>query len=410
MVITEEEKMSSIMKNKKVMFAVIAFILIGILPLAVKGLDFGMDFKGGTIIQVNLDMSGNETIDPQTVITVLQNRINSYGLKDVSIKPWGNPVSYIVIEIAETDPKAINELQSLLGQQGKFETLYQGKAILKGEDIVSVIVNPQQGYGVRNDAQGYRWSVPFLITSEASNTFADELLGTCSTPTAETCPELLYMFIDRPENAVILMPNEIYTNEKNIPDDLYSSSNLIPVDDLVSNSGSIELIITDEITDSVIPQITGKQVIVPKGYYPIETLELYSESVLEKEKTGDYWIVSALNLENIVHITPGIAAGTPVTRPSITGSEPTQEEAAKELNRIVILLKSGKLPVSVSVGSVSTISPSLGDEFLNYSIIAGIIAMFVVAACLFIRYQRIKITIPILTTLVFEITMVLGVS
>ena len=69
--------MSSIMKNKKVMFAVIAFILIGILPLAVKGLDFGMDFKGGTIIQVNLDMSGNETIDPQTVITVLQNRINS---------------------------------------------------------------------------------------------------------------------------------------------------------------------------------------------------------------------------------------------------------------------------------------------------------------------------------------------
>jgi len=173
------------------------------------------------------------------------------------------------------------------------------------------------------------------------------------------------------------------------------------------------LIVTNKIDNSTIPKIKGKEVIIPRGNYSNESINLLkanSLKVVEKEKVGKYWIANALNLENIVHITPGIAAGTPVTRPSITGSSQTQQQASEELNRVVILLKSGKLPVSVSVGSVSTISPTLGNEFLRYSFYAGIIAMFVVAFSLFVRYRKIKITIPIMTTLVFEVTMILGIS
>jgi len=47
---------------------------------------------------------------------------------------------------------------------------------------------------------------------------------------------------------------------------------------------------------------------------------------------------------------------------------------------------------------------------LKYSFYAAIIAMFVVAAALVIRYRKIKITIPIMTTLIFEVTMILGIS
>ncbi len=401
-----------VMKDKKVIFAFTAFILIGVLPLAFKGLDYGMDFSGGTLIQVNLDKTANETVDSQTIVTVLQNRINAFGLKDVSVKPWGDPVSYIVVEIAETDPAAINQIQSLLGQQGKFETLYNGKVVLKGEDIVSVITDPQQGYGFRPSDYGYRWTVPFLITSQASEEFSNALLGQCSTPNAQTCPELLYMFIDRPEGAYIIIPNDLYEKERNVPSDLDLSDELIPIDELVNNSG-VHLIVSDKIDGSILNKVKGKQVIIPYGNYSEQEVALLKKDaskVVEKQQVGKYWIANALNLENIVHITPGIASGTPVTRPSITGSAQTQQQAADEMNRVVILLKSGKLPVSVSVGSVSTISPTLGSEFLTYSLYAGIVAMFVVALCLFVRYRKIRITVPIMITLIFEVTMVLGVS
>ena len=404
--------MKEIMKDKKVIFAVTAFIVLGVLPLAFKGIDYGMDFKGGTLIQVNIEKTANQTIDSQTIINVLQNRVNSFGLKDVNIKPWGNPVSYIIVEIAETNPQAINQIESLLGQQGKFETLYKGKVVLKGSDIVSVITDPQQGYGFRPSEYGYRWTVPFLITSKASQDFSQALLGQCSTPNAETCPELLYMFIDRPAGAYIIMPHSLYDEEKNVPNDLDMSTDLIPINELVNNSG-VHLIVADNITQSVLDKVKSKQVIIPQGNYSnssIALLQKYASKVTEKGQVGKYWIADALNLENIVHITPGIAAGTPVTRPSITGSAQTQQQAAEEMNRVVILLKSGKLPVSVNIGSVSTISPTLGSEFLKYSFYAALIAMLVVALSISVRYKRIKVTFPILTTLVFEITMILGIS
>ncbi|NYZ79721.1 MMPL family transporter [Candidatus Micrarchaeota archaeon] len=403
--------MTSVLKNRKVMFAVACFLILGVAPLMFKGLQYGMDFSGGTLIQINLDLTKNESIDTQTVVTVLQNRINSFGLKDVSIKPWGNPVTYIIVEVAETDPAAINEIQSIIGQQGKFETMFEGNVILSGKDVISVLTDPQQGYGMRTATSGVEWSVPFLVSAEGADAMAKSIEGKCSTPQLENCPETLYMFIDRPENAVIVMPNELANAEQTIPESLSKSdagTTGVALEDLVKNSGG-ELIISSTVTADVLNKTAGKTVIVPPGYYNESDFST-ADKVVVKQKISDYWTVDALNLDNIIHLTPGVTAGKPITRPLITGNAATPAEAKKEMERVVILLKSGKLPVSVSVGSVSTISPALGSEFLTYSVYAGIIAMAVVAVCLFVRYRKPKVTTPILITLVFEITMTLGIA
>lgn len=399
-----------IFKNKRVIFATLCFILIGLAPLMLKGLNYGMDFSGGTLIQINLDTSGNETVDPQTVITVLQNRLNSFGLKDVSVKPWGNPVSYIVIEIAETDAEEINKLQSIIGQQGHFETLFNGQTVLSGKDVVSVITDPNQGYWIGQKGTYYEWSVPFLISAEGADNLAKQIQGKCSTPQAQNCPETLYMFIDRPQNAVIVIPNEIANAEQAIPESLslQGGTTTVKLEDLIKNSGA-ELIISNTITPEILEKTKDKNVIIPEGYYSESDFSTAS-SVVVREKTKDYWITSALNLDNIIHLTPSVTTGTPVTKPTITGSATTPEEALKEMDRIVILLKSGKLPVSVSVGSISTISPTLGKEFLTYSVYAGLLSMLVVAFCLFIRYRKPKMVIPIITTLVYEVVIVLGIA
>lgn len=396
--------------GKRTKFYLICLLLLGVAPLLLRGLQFGMDFTGGTLIEIKLDIRPDEAFDMQTVVTVLQNRLNAYGLKDVAVKPWGG--QYIVVEIAETDPEAVNQLQSLLGQQGKFETLFEGNVVLTGEDIVSVIMDPQKGYGVRQIGGQYEWSVPFFLTSEAAQSFASAIEGMCTpVPDSSSCAEVVYMFIDKPEDAVVLMDPLLHDRESAIPEDLDSSPNTIPLESLIENSG-VELVIsTASMSNNTLERIRNKTVIIAEDSpFSITILESYAYRVIEKPQLSKFWIIDALNLENIVHLTPGVTSGRPVTQPSITGRASDEGEAVAELNRVAILLKSGKLPVSVSVGSISTISPTLGGGFLNYSAIAGFAAIITVAGVIFIRYRKIKIAFPIMITLVSEIFMILGVA
>lgn len=382
-------------------------LLLGTLPLLFKGVNLGMDFKGGTSIQIKLDkkLTGTEM---QPVVTVLQSRLNGYGLKDIVVKPWGN--EYILIEIAETDSKAINQLQALLGQQGKFEALFNGRTILTGQDIVSVITDPQSGYGAhRTSGTDYEWSVPFLLSGDASNRFAAAVAGQCTPSGGDQCAEQVFMFIDRPENAVILMPSVLRETEKSVPIDFDESPGTISIEDLASNSG-VMLLVAESLSDDVLKSITNKTVVFPEGSFNATLLAQYASKILEKPKIGKYWIQSALNIETIVHLTPSVTAGTPVSSPSITGHASSVQDAVQDLNRLVILLKSGRLPVAVSIGGVSTISPTLGADFLYYASLAAMLSLAAVSAILYLRYRRIKTTSLIMWTCFSEIFLIIGIS
>jgi preprotein translocase subunit SecD len=361
-----------------------------------------MDFTGGSLIEVRLEKK-LDTSEMQSVITVLQNRLNAFGLKDVAVRPWGS--EYIVVEIAETDNAKINQLQSLLGQQGKFETLYKGKVVLSGTDIVNVIRDPQKGYSII----GTEWRVPFLLTADGATHFAAAVEGECTPAGNDQCAEQVYMFIDRPADAVILVNSSLYAEEASVPVDFDQSDQTIPLQDLVENSGCT-LLVSDSIDNATIQAMTNRTVVVAEGSFNATELGKYAPEVLVRPKVKKYWIETGLNIENIVHLTPSVTSGSPVTEPSITGHAQTAEEARREMLRVEILLKSGKLPVSISIGSVSTISPSLGPMFLKYSIIAGVLAILMVGFVIFIRYRRIRIVLPVMSTCISEVVMILGIA
>jgi len=394
-------------KERSIKILVLAIVVLGLLPLGLKGLQFGMDFTGGTLIQVKLEKK-LDTVEMQTVITVLQTRLNAYGLKDISVKPAGQ--EYIIVAIAETNPQAVNQIQSLLGQQGRFEALFNGESLLSGNDIISVITDPQKGYGVRGTQGSYEWIVPFLLTNDAASRFANMVEGHCTqVQGADNCNEVVYMFIDRPSGSVILINNSVYNDEKKIPEDFESSPNTILIDDLMNNSG-VQLVVSNTLDNDTISQITGKTVIIEPGSFNQTILQQYASKVSVKQKISKYWIINALNLENIVHLTSGITTGNPITEPTITGRSVTVEDAVKELNRVTILLKSGKLPVSVAVGSISTISPALGADFLEYSAIAGAFAGLAIVGIVLIRYRNIRIAAPIILTSFCEVFLILGMA
>ena len=64
-------------------------ILASLLLLLFKGLNFGVDFKGGTLIEIRSD---KETSN----ISLIRDSFNQMNLGDVSVKNFGNENDYIV--------------------------------------------------------------------------------------------------------------------------------------------------------------------------------------------------------------------------------------------------------------------------------------------------------------------------
>jgi len=73
-------------------------------------------------------------------------------------------------------------------------------------------------------------------------------------------------------------------------------------------------------------------------------------------------------------------------------------------------LKTGSLPVKLTLERIDTISPSLGSEFLRNSIIMALVSLVAVAALLMIVYRRVIIAIPIIFTAVSEIFLTIGLA
>ncbi len=106
--------------------------------------------------------------------------------------------------------------------------------------------------------------------------------------------------------------------------------------------------------------------------------------------------------------------GIKATRITISGpgSGPTQKEAIQDaiLNRekLQTVLITGSLPTKLEIVKVDTISPSLGSSFVKNALLVGLVATIVVGLIIYIRYRKLKITIPTMITVLCEIYIILG--
>ena len=88
-----------------------------------------------------------------------------------------------------------------------------------------------------------------------------------------------------------------------------------------------------------------------------------------------------------------------------TGSGDEGEIEARQLH---VHLSAGALPVQVTVISSDQVPASLGAQFKEQSLIAGLFALLTVALVIFLRYRQKNILIPMIATSVSEVFMILG--
>lgn len=292
MVPGEWSQMSDIIDFLKDYRVIILIVLLvgSIAAISALGIQQGLDLRGGSIIQIHLD----QPVDGDTmnkVTSVLDKRLNAFGVKDVKVRASGN--QDVIVEIAGVKP---DEVAQIVGTPGKFEAKINNKTALTGSDIVTV--SPYQ-------VTGTQWSVPFKVSLDGANRFAQVAKGQAGAP--------VDMYLD---------------------------------DKLVSS-----------------PQLSE-----------------------------------------------GLANGVPTTDVEVSGTEPTKQEAEIQAKSIQTILQSGALPVKVQIVGVSSVSAELGAQFLNGALIAGLLALIVVAVIIFIRYRNPLLAIPIIFTSVAELILILGTA
>jgi len=84
-------------------------IIISLILLVFKGLNYGVDFKGGTLIELRADSSTSN-------ISKIRDSFNQMNLGDVTVKNFGNDNDYIVKfeKQNSNDPKFIDEIKNKL--------------------------------------------------------------------------------------------------------------------------------------------------------------------------------------------------------------------------------------------------------------------------------------------------------
>ena len=121
------------------------------------------------------------------------------------------------------------------------------------------------------------------------------------------------------------------------------------------------------------------------------------------------------NLVDSLLISEGLK-GIVTTQISISGSGAgaTQNDAIKsaeeDMKKLQTILVTGSLPYKLEIVKLDSLSPTLGNQFINSILIAGLAASFGVFVVVLLRYRKIKKTFALLATSLSEIILILGIA
>ena len=131
--------------------------------------------------------------------------------------------------------------------------------------------------------------------------------------------------------------------------------------------------------------------------YLSEPLDLY----LDNELVDSLQISSSLRGQEITRIL--------ISGPGVGNSENEAiQDALTQMNKLQTVLITGSLPSKLEIVKIDSISPVLGQAFVKNAFLTALLVILGVGIVIFIRYRRLKITVPIMIISLSEIFIILG--
>ncbi len=407
--------LSTIWKDKNARFAALGFLLLlSIVNITVNGIKFGIDFSGGTRIPITLENAVSQTTMDEMLQTI-KSRASVLGLTEVKVRAVG--LSQINVEVPGSNEETIKSIEDVLGHQGVFEGIVDGKIAISGADIM-----PGTIYSIPvQNLRGGDWGVGFSVTRTGADEFASAAKGKADYP--------LYMYLDRPNNAVIFITYEDLKGGKPIsgPDAAQIASKA-----LLLNGSDIKLFVLDDLDFSNMTRVNNTKAIISSslsadikakitalGYNLSETQNitpsLRSSGTTVSASASNYALEKwePVGLLSAPLLNKGVTEGTPSYSYQISGvssgaGSARSQNALAEVKRITAILKGGSLPVQISLGSRTSIPAPLGSQFLQLSVIGVLASIFAIAIFVSLRYRQLKIIAPVLAVSLSELVILVS--
>ncbi len=152
----------NLLKDTRILI-LIGFIIVSALLITFKGVSYGIDLSGGSIIVLKTDKPLSSE-DMDTTVNIISSRLNANGLSDINTYPRGD--SEIVVEIPSgTD---LERIKKILTQQGVFYAKINNVTAYTGKDVEYVKEPGMTGSG---------YGVLFTLSNDGAQKFAEVAYG-----------------------------------------------------------------------------------------------------------------------------------------------------------------------------------------------------------------------------------------
>jgi preprotein translocase subunit SecD len=410
---TRRRGIKALLLNWRVLLLIL-FLVGSLVSIAAYGLTYGIDIGGGVALVAKPEgkVSG-DTING--IITSLQNRLNTFGVKDISIEAQHDPETgetLFVIKVANVTLDEAKGIKDIIESQGVLYLEFNGTIFATGSDVILHSGN----YGLNLRECPTCWYVGFDLSDRAKEKFKKIAAHKIGWP--------VDVFLDPPTNSLLVVSPRVYEELRSTDFNAEAGSEAPPLlvriekafnitvmeynnqtsDQIVGNATSLgkeRIVLADvpqEVYTAVNREVVDKGLNIRVSYFqpqPQESLKDFVERVLHLY--GPYSL----------RFDPAQGGNTGL---QISGSAATKEEALQEAKKMYSVLRSGSLAVKLQVISEEYISPTLGAGFKKQAGIAGIGALIAVLLIIYFHYRRWKIAIPVASTSLFEVIIILGIA
>jgi len=347
-------------------------VILSLIIIGFNGISKGIDLEGGSRVNLRTERS-LDTVEMAELISVIETRLNIFGLKDVRVNSLGADI--VQIEIAGVSP---DEAIDILGQPGRLNVKIGNTTAFTGADLTRV--------GSFGKEPGSGWGVPFTLSELGSINFMDVAV-------AENFKKV-YMYLDEGTQIRVLSTTPLEGLEKTLSDN-YGLTDA-KINSTTGIGGAITTVDFDtpmsEFKPGELDRVTTE---INTSYTGVRDISYASTGLVNSApiSQGLQDLLSAGEAQQSMVITTG-----------------ADEESRLRARQIEAILRSGSLTVKVEVIEKLRVPPELGDEFVKNSILAGILGIVAVAMVIFIRYRDARIVLPILVTGFSEVIIILGIA
>jgi preprotein translocase subunit SecD len=358
--------MEQIKQDNKVRILAV-FVALSLLMIMVNGISTGLDLQGGSVIIIETERP-LDAVEMDQVLTIMDERLRGgLGVRDVKVRALGD--QHVRIEIAGVAPE---DAKKLIGKPGKLEVRIGNVSAFTGDELDRVdpfTYEPRSG----------GWAVPFTISDEAANKFRDAAV--------ETGFASVYMYMDEGTRITAFTRSE----PEGIKDLLKE----------LELTGDINVTVTNLTTTTVITLDNNREEVGEREHEIIDFLNEFNITSYNVTRSG---------LVNDAPLSPSLQAelGAGESVRSLILETGAGDEGRAKARRIEVILRSGALPIKVSIVGSHGVSATLGEDFAKNAILAGIAAFLGVSLFIYARYRNPLIVLPIIVTGFSEIVIILG--